>query len=142
MPSKERRSRGKNARSRGHAAERRFFENLNEELGTTYFKRNLDQTRNGGADDDPTHHAFPVAVEVKYQKNLSIGTWIRQAKEQATAVDKTPVLAVGQPNEPWRIFVELTVDQFVRYLHHTLEIKNESIDINAYLAKWARASRG
>ena len=106
---------GRSARLKGATAEREFFKLLNAELaGEEWepFKRNLIQTRQGGADTE-AHHS--VSIEVKRRETLSIGTWLKQMREQ-TNDGQTPVLAYRQNKQPWTILVEMDVAAFIDYL--------------------------
>lgn len=104
---------GRRSKNKGKGAEREFFALLNEQLGYEAFKRNLDQTREGGADSLTD---LPVAVEVKRQERLLLTPWIRQALEQGRAAGKTPVLAYRRSREPWTVLVAMTPEEFVHFL--------------------------
>lgn len=102
-----------NSRAKGKAAEREFFNLMNETLGWKAFMRNLSQTRGGGEDGDTE---LPVSVEVKRQESLSWPAAIRQAKLQAEKAGKLPVLAHRRNREPWTVYVIMTPEQFAAFL--------------------------
>lgn len=84
--------RGRSNRARGAAAERELMALLSEHLGIT-IRRELRQTRDGGADSD----GLPGwAVECKHVKALARPTWWRQACAAAGA-DRHPLLMYRQP---------------------------------------------
>jgi len=103
---------GRSSRVKGAAAERELFALLNSLLGRDAFKRNLTQTRSGGADHEDGD--LPIALEVKRQEKLNIGTWLKQAREQAAG--RIPALAYRQSREEWTVLVELTPEQFTQWL--------------------------
>lgn len=105
-----------NGRNKGKAAEREFFNKMNELLGYEAFQRNLQQTRGGGEDGDTE---LPVSVEVKRQEKLSYPAAIKQAKEQADKAGKLPVLAHRRNREDWNVMVILTPEQFAKLLIDT-----------------------
>jgi hypothetical protein len=104
-----------NSRAKGARAELELFTLLNGLLGVTEFKRNLLQTRVGGADNEPT--SVPVAIEVKRHEKMHLNPWMQQAIEQAEALspNHTPVLAWRVSRDPWRIAVVMTPEQFADY---------------------------
>nr|PZN86573.1 MAG: hypothetical protein DIU57_04375 [Pseudomonadota bacterium] len=105
---------GSSARNKGKRGEREVANLLNKRLGFEAFKRNIMQSRQGGCDIDTE---LPVAIEVKRQQTLQLGRWIKQAREQGRASNKTPVLMYRRNNEDWSILVDMTVDEFVEYLN-------------------------
>jgi len=88
-------------RNKGACGERELFNLLTDYLGFVV-KRNLSQTRGGGADgiDVPG-----FAIEVKRQETLALPAWWRQAVDQAG--DRIPVLFYRQSRQPWRAVVDL-----------------------------------
>lgn len=90
-------------RSKGANGERELFRLLSDHLGTI-IKRNLSQTRNGGADslDLPGY-----AIEVKRQEAIRLDAWWQQCVEQAIAQERVPMLAYRQSRKPWRIILPL-----------------------------------
>jgi hypothetical protein len=78
------------------------------------FKRNLSQTRDGGADGSGPDF---VSIEVKRQERLSIGAWLKQARAQCVN-GSTPVVAYRQNNDSWHILVELEPAQFAAFLRY------------------------
>lgn len=104
---------GRSSRRKGAGGEREFFKLMNGLLGHEAFKRNLMQSRQGGADD--SEHDL-VAVEVKRVERLACTQWLTQAREQARKVNKIPVVAYRQSRQPWRVLIELTPEQFAHIL--------------------------
>lgn len=74
-------------------------------VGKVLLTRNLVQTRDGGFDIEGLHW---LALEVKRQESLSLGTWWQQAMRQAGST-RVPVLAYRQNNRPWRIRMQVDV---------------------------------
>lgn len=92
-------------RSKGAKAEREVLKLLGEELGVM-LTRNLQQTREGGAD---CLCVKGFAIEVKRQERLSRPTWWRQACEQAGRVGAEPMLLYRRNREKWKALIH-TVD--------------------------------
>lgn len=90
-------------RRKGATAERELFGLLSDELGTVV-KRNLSQTRGGGAD---TLDVPGWAIEVKRQEAESISAWWKQALEQAESSGRKPILFYRASRQPWRAVVDL-----------------------------------
>jgi hypothetical protein len=88
-------------RNKGARGERELFAMLTLDLGVVV-KRNLSQTRGGGADgiDVPG-----FAIEVKRQERLALPGWWAQAVDQAG--DKIAVLFYRQSRHPWRAVIDL-----------------------------------
>ena len=104
---------GRSSRIKGAAAEREFNNLMNGLLGYTAFERNLEQTRDGGCDGKTE---LADAVEVKRQETLCLPAWIRQAREQAAAAGKRPVLAYRRNREEWTVLVIYTAEQYAQHL--------------------------
>lgn len=96
---------GKRSRNKGAAAERELLRLLGDELGVS-LQRNLQQTREGGA-DCLVLRGF--AVEIKRQERLSRPAWWMQACEQAHRVGCEPILFYRRNREQWRALVH-TID--------------------------------
>ena len=88
-------------RRKGAAAEREVLKLLGAELGQM-LTRNLQQTREGGAD---CLAIKGFAVEVKRQERLSRPAWWRQACEQAQRVGAEPMLLYRRNRETWTAWV-------------------------------------
>lgn len=88
-------------RNKGAAAEREVLKLLGDELGQS-LQRNLQQTREGGADCICVHG---WAIEVKRQEALSRPKWWRQAVTQATALGVEPMLLYRRSREPWTAWI-------------------------------------
>jgi len=99
---------GKASRNKGAVGEREFVNIMKGELGEG-ITRNLSQTRDSGHD---ILGADPFAIEVKRQETLAIPAWWRQTKKNAHEVGQRPALAYRQNGKPWRVMVELTVEEF------------------------------
>ena len=89
-------------RSKGARAEREVLKLLGEELGVL-LTRNLQQTREGGAD---CLCVKGFAIEVKRQEQLRRPTWWRQACEQAGRVGAEPMLLYRRSREQWRALIQ------------------------------------
>jgi hypothetical protein len=100
---------GASQRTKGQRGERDFLKALGDELGES-LSRNLDQTREGGAD---CLCVRGWAIEVKRQERLSRPTWWRQAIEQADRHGVQPMLAYRRNREPWRVWVHKVGTQYV-----------------------------
>ena len=93
---------GRMSRTKGARGERQFLALLGEELGEM-LTRNLQQTREGGAD---CLCVKGWAIEVKRCETLSRPAWWRQAVEQANRLGVQPMLAYRRSREPWRVWIE------------------------------------
>ena len=87
----------KSQRTKGANAERELVRALGEYLNLDV-RRNLSQVRDSGHDLD----GLPVALEVKRQEQLKLGSWWEQAVTQAEEARKPPALAYRQSRQPWR----------------------------------------
>ena len=90
-------------RNKGASAEREVFNLLRDQLGVVV-ERNLQQTRNGGAD---TVSIPGIAIEVKRQEKEFQEAWWTQATEQAGST-RVPVVAHRRSRQSWRFTVPLT----------------------------------
>lgn len=88
-------------RRKGAAAEREVLKLLGAELGQE-LTRNLEQTREGGAD---CLAVWGWAIEIKRQESLSRPAWWRQAVRQAQQVGAEPMLLYRRNREPWRAWI-------------------------------------
>lgn len=101
-------ARGRSNRQRGAAKERELFGLLSEALGVP-IKRELRQSRDGGADGE----GLPGwAIECKYVASLSRPAWWRQVLRAAADSGRQPVLfyRVARPrgaplSDAWRAIV-------------------------------------
>jgi len=94
----------KSQRTKGAAAERELAKALSEFLNIPV-QRNLLQVRDAGHDLT----GLPVALEVKRQERLVIGSWWAQACAQADSCGKTPALAYRQSRKPWRFILPMSM---------------------------------
>lgn len=62
-------------------------------------QRNQNQSAVGGSDLSNT---FGLAIEVKRQEQLSVGTWWKQCEAAAVRNGETPVLVYRQNRKAWR----------------------------------------
>lgn len=90
-------------RRKGQVAEREVLRLLGDELGIS-LQRNLQQTREGGADCLLVNG---YAIEIKRQERLSRPSWWRQAVEQAQRVGAEPMLLYRRNREPWRALIHV-----------------------------------
>lgn len=94
---------GKFERDKGQRGERLFIQAM-EDAGYPkgILTRNLNQTRNGGADiiDVPT-----LAIETKNHKTLTIPAWWKQALSQTTPDNPIPILAYKPARKPFAVMV-------------------------------------
>ena len=90
---------GAGSRLKGQKGEREFLGALGQELGES-LKRNLQQTREGGAD---CLMVRGWAIEVKRQERLSRPKWWAQAVEQAAREGAQPMLAYRRNREAWKV---------------------------------------
>jgi hypothetical protein len=107
-----------NIRTKGATAERGIADDLNLiinmvrlELGIPVpgkptVQRNQQQSAVGGCDLVGT---FGLAIEVKRQEALSIGTWWAQCVKSAEALDEIPVLLFRQNKSAWRCIIRVNV---------------------------------
>jgi hypothetical protein len=93
---------GKGSRAKGASAERELFALLSDNLGVVV-KRNLSQTRGGGAD---TLDIPGWAIEVKRVEKLNITAWWQQAQDQA-GTNRRPILFYRASRQPWKAVVRL-----------------------------------
>lgn len=90
-------------RRKGANGEREFINMLRDDFGIEA-TRNLDQTREGGAD---IVGVGEWAIEVKRAKEPKINTWWAQACEQAEKINKIPALAYRLDHQAWRVIFPL-----------------------------------
>lgn len=90
---------GAMSRRKGAQGEREFLAALGLELGEA-LSRNLQQTREGGADCIVVRG---WAIEVKRRESLSVPAWWRQTLAQAEQANAAPMLAWRRNREPWAV---------------------------------------
>ncbi len=95
-------------RRKGAGAEREVLRLLGDELGIS-LQRNLQQTREGGAD---CLCVRGFAIEVKRQERLSRPAWWRQACAQAARVSAEPMLLYRRSREPWAALIHTRDGKF------------------------------
>lgn len=92
---------GRGAKIKGANAERELLKIVQEKLAQQGvildLTRNLEQTRNGGAD---CLKVPGIALEIKRQETIAIPLWWRQTQTQA-GDSLEPVLAYRPNREPW-----------------------------------------
>jgi len=92
---------GTASRRKGQAGEREALRLLGLELGQV-LTRNLQQTREGGAD---CLVVKGFAIEIKRQERLSRPSWWRQAVEQAEREGAEPMVLYRRSREPWSALI-------------------------------------
>jgi len=105
-----------NSRAKGASGEREFANLLYDHLGVK-LERKLDQCRGGGHDLTLSDTSTPVAqyldryaFEIKRHSTATrgkIADWWEQAKRQAIAANKLPLLAHRQDRDDWRIVIPI-----------------------------------
>ena len=103
---------GKMSRNKGAAAERELFALLSDELGFVV-KRNIAQTRGGGAD---CVEIPGIAVEVKRREQMAVPSWWRQACEQAEKTNCLPILFYRRSRQPWQCVIPAHQDNWEKKL--------------------------
>ena len=101
------------ARTKGAGGEREIIQPIFDNLGYQ-LKRNLDQTRSGGADlicDDPS---FPFAIEVKRRRDgwTHAPAWWEQVEEACAGTRMLPVLIYRFDRRPWRCVMRVNTVSF------------------------------
>jgi hypothetical protein len=76
------------------------FPPLDIELAAKTVQRNQNQSAVGGCD---LTNVFGMAIEVKRQEQLSIGTWWKQTVASAERNQELPVLMYRQNRKPWKV---------------------------------------
>lgn len=94
-------------RNKGARAEREVLRLLGDLLGVE-LQRNLQQTREGGAD---CLQVWGFAIEIKRQESLSRPAWWKQAREQADRAAGEPMLLYRRSREKWRAWIHTTQGQ-------------------------------
>lgn len=79
-----------NSRAKGIRFERQLCQILSEATGKVITRNWKEQTAVGGYDLDGLEK---FAIEVKACKEISVGKWWEQTKEQANKANKIPLLA-------------------------------------------------
>ena len=97
----------KSSRTKGAAGERELLRLLGDEIGIV-LTRNLQQTREGGAD---CLMVPGFAIEVKRVEQLSRPKWWKQAVKQGEAVNREPIVFYRQSAKPgeritWRALIK------------------------------------
>ena len=102
---------GMSQRRKGQAGEREFVREM-AALGIES-RRNLGQTRDGGFDlQSSVLEESATAVEIKRTESLSFGSWFRKARTPGI----TTAVAHRGNNSPWRVYVEMTPEDFRDFL--------------------------
>jgi hypothetical protein len=95
-------------RRKGMAGEREALRLLGDELGE-WFSRNLQQTREGGAD---CLEVKGFAIEIKRCESLSRPKWWKQACAQARRVGCEPMVLYRRNRESWRALIHTRDGQY------------------------------
>lgn len=104
-----------NSRTKGASAERELFKIIGDMLGIKV-ERNLEQTRDGGADTI----VGEWALEVKRQEILHIDDWWEQTTRQATIAFKQPMLIYRKSRQPWR--VRVLAEDYLRHYGAVVDV--------------------
>jgi hypothetical protein len=119
-----------NSRAKGANGEREFAKEIESLIGVK-LTRNLEQTRGGGHDlviKDASTAVDKVldrfAIEIKRYATVSEANiknfWV-QASEQASKVDKIPVLAVRENGKKWKVYLHLNQLNYIFPEHDGVE---------------------
>jgi len=107
------------ARNKGARGEREAIAILQavveECLGSEAFvlKRNLEQTREGGADITGAPLEYDLfSFEIKRQEKLELNKWWKQTVTQADATGRIPVLMYKQSRVEWKVIVPATLAEY------------------------------
>jgi Holliday junction resolvase len=92
----------KSQRNKGQRGERELCSLLSDELGVVV-KRNLSQTRAGGAD---CIEIPGWSIEIKFQETLKLNEWWQQTLDQADSEE--PILFYRKSRQPWKAMVNLS----------------------------------
>jgi hypothetical protein len=99
-----------NGRNKGARGEREIItilqRTVDSVLGDAAFtlKRNLEQTRDGGADIAGASAVYDiVSFEIKRQERLLLNTWWKQTLKQARNSERLPVLIYKQSRGKWTV---------------------------------------
>ena len=116
---------GKSSRVKGQVGEREVCKILGEALGIS-LDRNLEQTRDGGADIIVNDVWY---IEVKRQEKYAIDAWWNQACSQAKGKGKHPVLFFRKSREDWRVIMPYSLihEPLNYYVHGDLELFIERV---------------
>jgi hypothetical protein len=87
--------------------------------------RELAQSRDGGCDGSGSG----LAIEVKRQENLRLGSWLKQAR--GSAQGSIPVVAYRQNRGSWKCVVEMTPLQLACYMRYRKNIEDTEATIAA-----------
>lgn len=118
-----------NAREKGKAGELEFCHRFSPFFHTE-LKRNLLQTREGGADIDG---CAPFQIEVKRCQKVELKKWWRQVNAAIKDPAEIPTVAYRQNKQPWRFllpayllgvddngFIEVNEDIWVKFVMKVL----------------------
>lgn len=128
---------GINGRAKGAAGEREFCRWLQKVLDLDETPtRNLEQTREGGAD---ILGVEPFVFEIKRCEGLKKQDWWLQVKAASTGEDDVPVVAYRQNRQPWRFlisanylgleagFLELEERYFIKWMKDQLNLYDQAM---------------
>ena len=94
-----------NINKKGSRGELEFINNFGQYFPEPLF-RNLDQTRDGGADIKGCH---PFQIEVKRREKPSLNSWWDQVNKALTSEDEIPVVAYRKNHYGWRFLIPLSM---------------------------------
>jgi len=112
---------GKSSRNKGLGGERELVNILKDQLGDVVqeIKRNLNQTRDAGADIIIQNYV----IEVKRQENISIMKWFKQAEDSCSA-GQIPIVAFRKNGGKW--LVALALEDWIPHMRELLSQKSQS----------------
>ena len=102
---------GRARKQKGATAEREVIAVLSELTGQD-LKRNLEQTREGGH-GDINQQVGGCSVEIKRVEKLALNQWLEQSKT-AAGEHLVPVVVFRRSREPWRVLIELSLEEYAR----------------------------
>lgn len=98
---------GKGCRDKGARTEREVC-HIIEQIAGDKVSRNLEQTREGGADV----HWGPFALEVKARQTIAMPEWQRQVREAVAGTDKIPAVVYRRNGEDF--WISLPFSEFLK----------------------------
>jgi hypothetical protein len=104
-------------------------------------QRNQNQTAVGGCD---LTNVFGIAVEVKRQEQVSLGSWWAQCEKSARANNELPLLIWRQNRKPWRVrtyaWLALPGGGPGQYNRQKMIVADFDVDtFKAWFAEWVRS---
>jgi hypothetical protein len=108
-------------RRKGAAGEREFLGLMRDYLGDQTIRRNLNQSRDGGADGAGTSLELArVAVEVKRTETFKPRMAMAQAMDAAREFNGVPAVAWRRNSGQWQVWVQLTPTEFADFVRNRM----------------------